>query len=95
MADALQGAVADLRTQINALREVASTDSNSSTAPISRTALSPNGQIEEIFEDEGTNETPPAWMVFASQAAAQALDERARTLDSVVTALRSSTVSMV
>jgi len=92
MADALQGAVGDLRSRIDALRDVTPTDNN---VTVVRTTASPNGGLEEVFEAGGAPESPPAWLVFASEAAAQALEARARMLDNVSAVLRASQPSLV
>jgi hypothetical protein len=92
MADALQASVRDLRERAEALQSMAS---SAESGAIVRMERSPNGRLEEVLEDQASEGSTSGWMAFASQAAAQALVQRANTLETVATALRNTTASMV
>ena len=92
MADALQACAADLRERASALQSVSTAVETTVTVRMDR---SPNGRLEEVLEDAGSEGATSAWMAWAAQAAAQALLKRADTLETVSTVLRTNSQTMV
>lgn len=92
MADALQACATDLRERARALQSIST--SLGATVAV-RLERSPNGRMEEVLEDAGSDGASSAWMTLASQAAAQALLKRVDTLESVSAVLRTNSQSMV